>query len=62
MPPVDPNPNPNNPAPVTPAAPVVEDIYYIPATDDNSNMALWSILALALLSTAFVTRKRKNEN
>ncbi|MBQ8217041.1 MAG: Ig-like domain-containing protein [Oscillospiraceae bacterium] len=51
--------NPNNPAP---AAPVVEDIYYIPATDDNSNMALWSILALALLSTAFVTRKRKNEN
>ena len=56
------NPNPNNPAPVTPAAPVVEDIYYIPATDDNSNMALWSILALALLSTAFVTRKRKNEN
>lgn len=48
--------------PVTPAAPVVEDIYYIPATDDNSNMALWSILALALLSTAFVTRKRKNEN
>jgi len=25
-------------------------------------MALWSILTLALLSTAFVTRKRKNEN
>ena len=62
--PVNP-PAPNNPAPVppaAPAAPVVEDIYYIPATDDNSNMALWSILALALLSTAFVTRKRKNEN
>ena len=58
-------PTPNDPAPVPPAAsaaPVVEDIYYIPATDDNSNMALWSILALALLSTAFVTRKRKNEN
>ena len=55
----------NPPSPdssVVPAAPVVEDIYYIPATDDNSNMALWSILALALLSTAFVTRKRKSEN
>jgi len=59
--PVDPAP-PAPANPVTPAAPVVEDIYYIPATDDNSNMALWSILALALLSTAFVTRKRKNEN
>jgi len=49
-------------APVTPAAPVVENVYYIPSTDDNSNMALWSILALALLTTAFVTRKRKSEN
>lgn len=55
-------PAPNNPAPVAPAAPVVENVYYIPATDDNSNMALWSILALALLTTAFVTRKRKTEN
>jgi len=53
---------PNDPTPVTPAAPVVENVYYIPSTDDNSNMALWSILALALLTTAFVTRKRKSEN
>ena len=54
---------PNNPAaPAAPAAPVVENIYYVPATADNSNMALWSILALALLTTAFVTRRKKTEN
>ncbi|MBQ3210356.1 MAG: leucine-rich repeat domain-containing protein [Oscillospiraceae bacterium] len=61
-PPAQNDPVPGGAAPVTPTAPVVENVYYIPSTDDNSNMALWSILALALLSTAFVTRKRKNEN
>ena len=56
---ITPAATPGNPAP---AAPVVENIYYIPATADNSNMALWSILALGLLTTAFVTRKKKAEN
>ena len=53
--------NPNS-GTTAPEAPAVENIYYIPATDDNSNMALWSILALALLTTAFVTRRKKTEN
>lgn len=57
------SPTPNNPAPApAPAAPTVQNIYYVPATADNSHMALWSVLALGLLSTAFVTRKKKAEN
>ena len=56
------NPNPGTNSNPTPAAPAVQNIYYVPATADNSHMALWSILALGLLTTAFVTRKKKAEN
>lgn len=58
-PPVNPNPA---PAPAAPAAPVVENVYCVPGTADNSEMALWGVMAMLLTGTAFFTRKRKTEN
>lgn len=52
----------NAPVNPAPAVPVVQNVYCVPGTADDSEMALWAVMAMLLVGIAFFTRKRKIEN
>ena len=59
QPPVNPNPNPNPGGNGGAAKPAASNPYSIPATADNSNMTLWSLLFVAFAAVAVITAKKR---